>query len=279
MDRDRRSPEAPVKIIYDFGANNGDDIPYYLKKADLVVAIEANPSLAKEIERRFANEIEQGRLRIENCVVVAGGDGPKVDFYLHKRHHVLGRVTQPDQSVIGDYDRLTLPARSVMEIVTRHGAPYYIKTDIEGYDHVLLRELFQNGIRPPYISAEATTIQVFALLVAMGNYKAFKLVDGATVAKKYSNHWICVGEGQERYSFPPQSAGPFGEDVAGDWMNADDLFGVLAKKKMGWRDIHATSLLEPDPTPSEERRRYVRRHLRGWIAANLRARGNGEKNR
>jgi hypothetical protein len=32
-----------MKIIYDLGANNGDDIPYYLLKADTVVAVEANP--------------------------------------------------------------------------------------------------------------------------------------------------------------------------------------------------------------------------------------------
>lgn len=272
MDLDRRSPDRPAKIIYDFGANNGDDIPYYLKKADLVVAIEANPALAKGIEERFSAAIKQGRLRVENCAVVAGGDASEVSFYLHKRHHVLGRVTQPDENVIGDYERVTLPARSVMEIVSKHGAPYYIKIDIEGYDHILLKELLQNGIRPPYISAESTSIQVFALLLAMGEYKAFKLVEGATVAKKYSNHWISVGDGRERYSFPPQSAGPFGEDVAGEWMNADDLFSVLATKKMGWRDINATSLVEPDPTPSAERRRYFRRHLRGWVAAKMRAR-------
>jgi hypothetical protein len=39
-------------VIYDFGANNGDDIPYYLKKAELVVAVEANPSLCQKIEER-----------------------------------------------------------------------------------------------------------------------------------------------------------------------------------------------------------------------------------
>ena len=27
------------KIIYDFGSNNGDDIPYYLLKSDLVIAV------------------------------------------------------------------------------------------------------------------------------------------------------------------------------------------------------------------------------------------------
>ena len=31
------------EIIYDFGSNNGCNLAYYLKKADKVVAVEANP--------------------------------------------------------------------------------------------------------------------------------------------------------------------------------------------------------------------------------------------
>jgi hypothetical protein len=47
------------KVIYDFGSNNGDDIPYYLKKSDLVVAVEADPLLCDHIKTRFSNEINQ----------------------------------------------------------------------------------------------------------------------------------------------------------------------------------------------------------------------------
>jgi FkbM family methyltransferase len=221
------------KIIYDFGANNGDDLPYYLKKAELVVAVEANPLLCRTIEERFSSAIREGRLRVENCVVTGEGSDPEVHFYLHKRHHVLGQFPPPDESVFGDYDKVLLPSQSVMQIVRRHGAPYYIKIDIEHYDEAILRELFRNGVRPPYISAEATSIQIFALLAGMGEYTAFKLVEGATVAKKYKNHTISVNGGRELYSFPAHSAGPFGEDVAGAWMNADDLFNVLAAKGPG----------------------------------------------
>ncbi len=259
------------KIIYDFGANNGDDVPYYLKKADLVVAVEANPSLCRKIEERFSAAIREDRLRVENCVVVGDGDDPEVYFYLHKRHHALGQFPQPDESVIGDYDKVLLPSQPVMQILRKHGAPYYIKIDIEHYDEVILRELFRSGIRPPFISAEATSIRVFALLAGVGEYSAFKLVDGATVAKKYKNHSISAGNSHELYSFPPHSAGPFGEDIAGEWMNADDLFHVLSTKKLGWKDIHATNLVQTDPVSRMEKRRHMRRHLRGWILAKLRS--------
>ena len=144
--------------------------------------------------------------------------------------------------------------------------------DIEHSEEVILKELFGNGVRPPFISAEATSIKAFVLLAGMGEYTAFKLVDGATVAKKYRNHTISVDGGRELYSFPFHSAGPFGEDISGPWMNADDLFNLLAAKKLGWKDIHATNLVQPDPVSRSQKRRYMLRHLRGWFLARLRSR-------
>lgn len=257
------------KVIYDFGANNGDDIPYYLKKADLVVAVEANPALCRQIEERFSGEMAEGRLRVENCVVVGDAPAGEVFFYLHKRHHVLGQFPRPDESVIGDYEKVLLTPRSVMDIVQKHGAPYYIKIDIEGSEEGILRELFRNGVRPPFISAESQSIRVFAVLAGLGEYQAFKLVQGDTVDRDYSRHTISTKEGQEVYSFPRHSAGPFGDDVKGAWMNADDLFAVLAETGLGWRDIHATSLVQPEPSSKAAKRRLMLRHFRGWLRARL----------
>ncbi|SDB18623.1 hypothetical protein SAMN05660653_00921 [Desulfonatronum thiosulfatophilum] len=42
------------------------------------------------------------------------------------------------------------------------------------------------------------------------------------------------------YSFPLHSAGPFGNDVDGAWMNASTFLRVLALEGLGWKDIHAT---------------------------------------
>lgn len=263
---------SPGRVIYDFGANNGDDLPYYLKKAEIVVAVEANPSLCRQIEERFAAEMRSGRLRVENCVVAGEGHSGEVAFYLHKRRHVLGQFPRPDESVIGDYDRVLLPSKPVMQILREHGDPYYIKIDIEGYEIELLRELFGNGIKPPYISAESNSIRVFALLAGMGDYTAFKLVEGETVGKTYKSHAISADGKPESYSFPAHSAGPFGEDIPGDWRNADDLFELLAKKGMGWRDIHATNLVAPDPVSRAEKARLLRRHFGGWLSAKLRSR-------
>lgn len=257
------------KVIYDFGANNGDDVPYYLKKADLVVAVEANPALCRTMEERFSAAIQEGRLRVENCVLVGEGEESEVSFYLHKRHHVLGQFPRPDASVLGDYDEITLRSKSVMQVLREHGTPYYIKIDIEGYDEVILKHLFTNAVRPAFLSAESTSIRVFALMVALGDYTAFKLIEGAAVAKTFKNHQILVNGGYESYSFPAHSAGPFGDDIPGEWMNADDLFEVLAAKKLGWRDIHATRLAQPVSLSRSRQRGYMLRHARGWLKAKL----------
>lgn len=226
-------------IIYDLGANNGDDIPYYLKKAQQVVAVEANPLLCQQIRSRFAQEIAQGRLHVENVVLVEAGDDGEVPFHLSRHHHVLGQFPRPPDDVIHMYDQVLLPSRDVMSIIRQYGPAYYIKIDLEKYDEVILRTLFLNGVRPPFISAESHHIAVFALLVALGGYRDFKLVDGKSVCEKYRDHPIAVAGGVERYSFPHHSAGPFGDDIGGAWLDADALFRELARVGLGWKDIHA----------------------------------------
>jgi FkbM family methyltransferase len=264
------------RVIYDFGANNGDDIPYYLKKADVVVAVEANPVLCREIEERFATELGTGKLRIENCVLTDEGSDPEVYFYLHKRRHVLGQFPPPAKGVIDNYTKTRLPSQSVKQILQKHGSPHYIKIDLEGYDEVILRDILQNGFRPPFISAEFSSIQILALLAGLGDYKAFKLVEGATVHKEYRSHMITVDGARELYEFPPHSAGPFGDDIKGDWMNADDLFEGLTMRKTGWRDVHATNLIQIDGESRAEKSRLMRRHFKGWLGAKFRSRHAGK---
>ena len=238
------------RIIYDLGANNGDDVPYYLMKADLVVAVEANPVLAETIRSRFKDSIRTGRLVVENCVVTADGAAGSVDFFIHKTEHVLSQMEEPAANEAGNFRRERLPSRSVEEIVSRHGEPHYVKVDIESCDALILRALFKHGCFPPYISAEAHSIEVFSLLHAVGNYNAFKLVDGHTVSGRYRDRSIVdhASGTPVRYSFPHNSAGPFGEDVDGPWWRADDFSRILAFEILGWKDIHASNVHSPAPS-------------------------------
>lgn len=250
------------KIIYDLGANNGDDIPYYLLKSELVVAVEANPVLCDLVNARFSAEIKAGRLAVENCVVTAASSGDS-DFYVHKLHHVKSQLLPPPAREAEHFERVVLPAKPITEIIATYGDPYYIKVDIEHYDAQILRALFSAGVTPPYISAESQSVEVFALLVAQGGYNAFKLVDGYSVSRVYSDRPVAGNEPGEkvRYSFPYHSAGPFGEDVEGEWATADNFLRILALAGLGWRDIHATNTALADPSAGLNTRDWLLRYL------------------
>lgn len=225
-------------VIYDFGMNNGDDVEYYLLKCHRVVAVEANASLCDLASKRFAREIEMGRLKILNVALSDHPSAEPLPFYIHKTNHVLSQLPEPDPGIRDEFERVLVPCRTPSSIVQEYGPPLYIKIDIEHYDLNVLRELFAAGIRPPEISAESHSIGVFACLVENG-YQRFALVDGATVPEVYAHRGIYIGQGRRRFSFKEHSAGPFGQDIKTAWEDADSFFQTLARAGLGWKDIHA----------------------------------------
>jgi len=209
-----------MKIIYDFGAHNGNDIPYYLTKADKVVAVEANPELANKLRERFKDD---PRVVIIECAIVAD-DQKVVVFYIHNDDVRSGVDPKED---LDNYKMVKIPAQNAAEIIKTHGNPYFIKIDVEFIDHFILECLLKNNIKPPYISVEMHNIDVFCLLVSLGKYNKFKLVEGEKVPTEYP-------------AFEAHSAGPFGEDVNGEWLDRNQFFELISKTGLGWRDIHAS---------------------------------------
>ena len=234
------------KIIYDFGCNNGDDIHYYLKKCDLVVAVEANPRLCDHVRNIFKTEIANSRVIVENCVLNIDQTQEDVDFYFSKIHHALSQFPEPNN--LNEFHKAKLPSKYVIDIIKQYGEPYYIKIDIEHFDQFILKEILTNQIYPPYISSESHSIEIFANLIALGNYNSFKLVDGPSVPMKYRECDISTDSGIIKHNFFVHCAGPFGEDIHGPWMNRENFFKVLSRVGLGWKDIHATNIHDPDPS-------------------------------
>ena len=236
----------PQRIIYDLGANIGSNLDYYLKKADKVVAVEANPLLAQRLRDKFSDALAAGKLVIEQSVISAERNSEKVPFYIHKEHSAISQFPKPDDSIIDEFDRVLLPSKSIADIIKQHGAPWYIKIDLEHYDAIVLRALFANGIRPPFISAEAHKVDIFTTLAAVGGYSAFQAIDAYTIPNRFKNHMIQTLHGVEKYSFAYHSAGPCGDDLGSGWLTADNVAGQLAIEGFGWKDIHATTEFEAD---------------------------------
>ena len=238
-----------MTTIYDFGSNNGDDIPYYLLKADKVVAVEANPSLAEIIAQRFSKEISEGRVIVENVAVTEFESREPIRFFVHLKNHVLSTTIDPGPVNAEEFEVVLVESKAAHTLVAEHGHPFYIKIDLEGLDSDILRSLFRHSIFPHYISAEGHDPAILGLIHGLGGYQRFKVVEGQDVGRKLSRMMISTKDLEKvSYHFPKHAAGPFGNDIDGPWFDAGQLFEFLRFRGLGWYDIHAE--LGPSPRGS-----------------------------
>ncbi len=231
------------KVIYDFGMNNGNNLPYFLTKAERVIGVEANPVLCSLVEKEFADYINNGRLVVVNCILSDQDNGEEAEFYIHKTRHKLSQFPRPDDSIINDYQIIKLPQRTASSIIFEYGEPLYIKIDIEHYDQYVLQEICNKNIKPEYISVEAHDFIVYDILKKMG-YKIFNIVTGKLIPELYRDVSIMDYLGNPvHYSFPFHSAGPYGPDITkSPWMTAWQMNLFLTGIRPGWKDIHASSV-------------------------------------
>ena len=225
-----------MSTIYDVGMNNGDDTEYYLAKGHKVISIEANPELCRLAEDRFTQEIAEDR-----CVILNVGVADKagfLDFYLNTEDHVTSTfVPQPNHH--GRYRVIPTRVERLSNIIKKYGEPLYVKIDIEGMDFPVLRELFLAGVCPLNISAEAHKLDVFCMLVSMG-YDQFKIVDSPRVSEEFAQHPIRQLNGDiVPFDFKHNSSGPFGEDLPGHWLPAQQIVEKLLARQDTWQDMHA----------------------------------------
>lgn len=216
-------------------------------KADKVVAVEANPSLAEIITQRFSKEISEGRVIVENVAVTEFESREPIRFFVHKKNHVLSTTIDPATVNAEEFEVVLIESKAAHTLVAEHGHPFYIKIDLEGLDSDILRSLFSHSIFPHCISAEGLDPAILGLIHGLGGYQRFKIVEGHDVGGKLSSVTISTKELEKvSYHFPKHAAGPFGNDIDGPWFDAGQLFEFLRFRGLGWYDVHA----ELGPAPS-----------------------------
>lgn len=221
------------KIVYDFGANRGSNVSYYLRQGFNVVAVEANPVLVEHLERRFATD---SRVRVVNACLVRDGSQQTVSFFVNTQMDKLSTVVRPTFNS-DHFTEILVPARTPGSLVAEFGEPFFVKIDLEGADGLILDSLNGSGITPPYISTEAHSLDVLAKLLAAG-YDQFKIVEGRYVHCRYFD--LNGNRDRDVYRFEKgESAGPFGEDIPGPWVGADEIVIYISRHGTGWKDIHA----------------------------------------
>ena len=71
--------------IYDIGANQGQNIKYFLQNGKKVVAVEPIKELCSKINKNFKKSIDSGQLSILNSAVVVDEDVKITELYLNKK--------------------------------------------------------------------------------------------------------------------------------------------------------------------------------------------------
>ena len=258
-------------LVFDLGMHNGDDTDFYLRKGFRVVAVEADPMLAAKAEARFGAALAAGRLTIVNKAIASAPGS--VTFY--RSENTIWSTLDPNRAAAVERkgsknEAVTIEAITSSTLIAEHGAPYYMKIDIEGMDRIALEGLRAVDERPKFISIEAerrdlqTCREELSLLTSLG-YDRFKVVAQHTVQRQREP--VPPREGAAAGAPLPESSGLFGRDLHGTWMDhqqALDAFRrpllnhyltgsdpliknrwarALLKRtgfRAGWYDIHAT---------------------------------------
>lgn len=245
MSTDTQSSPGPRTII-DVGVHHGDDSAYYLAKGFNVVGIEANPTIARGLRDKFAQEILEGRYELIEAAVAA--QPGEIEFFMNHDKDDWSSTDASFGTRQGTrFTKITVPAVTFDSVLARFPGTYYVKCDIEGGDIEVLKAMHRTPQRPRFISFEANSTEYLAHMVVLG-YQKFKLVNqNLNWARKTPNPPL---EGRYvDHTFPADSSGPFGEEAPGTWMTCDETAEMyLALKRVverqptisnAWYDFHA----------------------------------------
>lgn len=246
------SIEPEDRLIFDVGANDGSDSWYYLNKGFRVVAVEAIPALADALGTTLAPQIDAGRLVIERQAI-ADAEG-EVAFTINEDWTEWSSLFSASKASAGKATEIKVPACTLAGLIARHGAPYYVKIDIEGGELAAVKSLdaLVPEQLPQLISVEINPWwpQVLERLRSLG-YVGFQ------ISRQGAAHLpglpLPSREGLDRRTvFNSSMSGPFGRDLpAGGWVGIVDMVRQVvaaqadmdARRKAGeapgWYDVHA----------------------------------------
>lgn len=234
------------KIVWDLGANDGSDIEYYSRFADLVISVEAIPELCEQIRRKYQHLIQSKSLVVYNGVLSFDARSQSVPFWIHRQRSGESTSLLPDKSTRDEFEPIELPVVRLDRIFADYGHPYYVKVDLEGFDFDVVHNMFGLGIFPEFLSAEVQNLKVASLIIARPEYRSFNLVNGRTLSNDYRRALISAQDGVQLFNFNSRMSGPMGYDIRSPWSCEASIFRLIAVEGEGWKDIHASRSIEPN---------------------------------
>ena len=231
-----------MKAIFDIGANKGQNLSYFLDKADIVIAIEANTNLVKQIKSDFKQFIDNKKLIVENVALIDDENVKNIDFYISKVNDVLSTLYPDD---ISKFYKQEVRCEKASLLINKYLKKYdisqieYIKIDIEGADDLVLNDLLKNNILCENLSVECHKSEVLELLLN-SKFKSFKFVEGGDVTFKKNIEITNKLNEKKIINFDIHSSGPYGDDIPGDYYDKNSILTYFLNKGLGWKDIHCS---------------------------------------
>lgn len=269
-------------LICDVGMNDGIDTAYFLQEGYRVLAIEANPILVAQAERRFHKEISESRLTVLN-VGIAEHAGTAC-FWICDDIPGWSAFNRSIASRRGSrHHAVEIRTATFGQILDEHGIAHYLKVDIEGSDALCVQALREPPLLPKYISVETDCVGdsenlsdvqqpgMLELLHQKG-YSRFKLISQSNfwaAGNLRGPRWLhrlarSAAHGRLRalkigplamsltgrhmlksdgYAFASGGSGPWGEDTAGPWLSYQEARKVYVRA----REFHASGLKPGEP--------------------------------
>ena len=189
-----------LDLIYDVGVHIGDDTENYLRQGYRVVAIDADPRMISQCQKKFAPEVAAGRLTLLH-IGIEEKEGNS-SFWVNTEKDDWSSFDRALGTRNGTTaNEIQVPCVRFESILRQYGVPYYMKIDIEGRDHLCTEALDRRDL-PSYVSTEMYATRQICHLSSLG-YRRFKLVN------QREHGGYC--------------SGPFGEETVGHWRSLDDV--------------------------------------------------------
>ena len=229
-----------MKIIFDIGCNEGQNIEYFLNKADYVVGIEANPFLINNIRKKFKKELRKKKLFLEN--IALSKKNTNSIFYINKKKNYLSQLEKPKN--ILDYKKIDIKTKITSQIIKKYLKKLklknieFIKIDIETSSEKVFEDLLRNNILPKFLSIEAQSPKILELILK-SPYKSFKFLNGKDIGTKLKKlNIIDKNMNKIKFDFKIHSAGPYGTDIPGRYYDKTSLVNYFINNGFGWKDVN-----------------------------------------
>jgi FkbM family methyltransferase len=147
-------------LVFDIGSHVGDRVAAFRRLGARVIAVEPQPALARTLRLLYGRDksvtvVESAAGRAPGAVALKLNlDNPTVstasEAFIAASRGAPGWEGQQWTRTVD------VPVTTLDDLIARHGAPRFIKIDVEGYEAEVLAGL---SAPPPALSFEFTTIQ------------------------------------------------------------------------------------------------------------------------